>query len=81
MKKQFGYGCEFCKGIVKGKRVDREAFKHKTGFVILEQVLIGVCDQCGSRYYSAKTLKRVHAIASGKAKPTRTQRVPVAQAV
>lgn len=51
MKKQFGYGCEFCRGIVKGKRVDREAFKHKTGFVILEQVLIGVCDQCGSRYY------------------------------
>ncbi len=81
MKKQYGYRCEFCSGIVKGKRVDREAFKHKTGLVILEQVLIGVCDRCGSRYYTAKTLKRVHAIASGKAKPTGTQRVPVAQAV
>ena len=81
MKKQFGYGCEFCSGTVKGKRVDREAFKHKTGFVILEEVTIGVCDQCGSRYYAAETLKRVHEIASGKAKPTRTQRVPVAQAV
>jgi YgiT-type zinc finger domain-containing protein len=81
MKKLFGYGCEYCRGTVKGKRVDREAFKHKTGFVILEQVMIGVCDECGSRYYTADTLKRVHAIASGKAKPTRTQRVPVAQAV
>lgn len=28
MKKPFGYGCEFCRGIVKGKRVDCEAFKH-----------------------------------------------------
>lgn len=81
MKKLFGYGCEFCSGTVQGKRVDREAFKHKTGFVILEKVTIGVCDQCGSRYYTADTLKRVRAIASGKAKPARTQRVPVAQAV
>lgn len=81
MKKLFGYGCEYCSGTVKGKRVDREAFKHKTGFVILEEVMIGVCDQCGSRYYTAETLKRVRAIALGKAKPTRTQRVPVAQAV
>jgi YgiT-type zinc finger domain-containing protein len=66
---------------MKGKRVDCEAFKHKTGFVILEEVTIGVCDQCGSRYYTADTPKCVHASASGKAKPTRTQRVPVAQAV
>ncbi len=81
MKNLFGYGCEYCSGTVKGKRIDREAFKHKTGFVILAQVTIGFCDECGSRYYTANTLKRVHAIASGKAKPTRTQRVPVAQAV
>jgi hypothetical protein len=32
MKNLFGYGCEFCSGTVKGKRVDREAFKHKAGF-------------------------------------------------
>jgi YgiT-type zinc finger domain-containing protein len=81
MKKLFGYKCEFCSGTVKAKRVDREAFKHKIGFVILEEVTIGVCSQCGSRYYTAETLKRVRAIASGKAKPTRTQRVPVAQAM
>ncbi len=81
MKKLFGYSCEYCSGTVKGKLVDREAFKHKIGFVILEQVTIGVCDQCGSRYYTADTLKRVSAIASGKAKRSRTQRVPVAQAV
>ena len=58
----------------------REAFKHKAGFVILEDVLIGVCDQCGNRYYSADTLKRVQAVATGKVRPERTEQVPVAQA-
>lgn len=81
MKKRFGYQCEYCEGTVKAKCVDREAFKHKAGFVILEEVTIGVCDQCGNRYYSADILKRVEAIATGKVKPTRTQRVPVAHAV
>ena len=81
MRKQFGYRCEYCEGTVKAKRVEREAFKHGSGFVILEQVTIGVCDQCGNRYYSADVLKRVEAIASGKVKPARTQRVPVAHAV
>ncbi len=81
MKKQFGYRCEYCEGTVKARRVEREAFKHKAGFVILEKVRIGVCDQCGNRYYQAEVLKRVHAIATGKLKPERTQRVPVAQAV
>jgi len=81
MKKQFGYRCEYCEGTVRARRVEREAFKHKTGFVILEKVTIGVCDQCGNRYYPAEVLKRVHAIATGKLKPKRTQQVPVAQAV
>jgi YgiT-type zinc finger domain-containing protein len=81
MKKLFGYRCEYCDGIVKARRLDREAFKHKSGFVILEEVTIGVCDQCGNRYYSADVLKRVEAIATGKVKPKRTQRVPVAHAV
>jgi YgiT-type zinc finger domain-containing protein len=59
--------------------VDREAFKPTVGFVILEDVLIGVCDQCGNRYYSADTLKRVQAIATGKIPPDRTEQVPVAR--
>ena len=44
MKSQFGYQCEYCEGTVREKRVEREAFKHKAGFVILEDVVIGVCD-------------------------------------
>jgi YgiT-type zinc finger domain-containing protein len=80
MTTQFGYQCEYCEGVVQAKRVDREAFKHKTGFVILEDVVIGVCEKCGNRYYTAGTLKRVQAIASGEVRPERTEQVPVAHA-
>jgi len=81
MTTQFGYRCEYCAGTVRAKRVEREAFKHKTGFVILEDVIIGVCDMCGNRYYLAETLKRVQAIATGEIPPERTEQVPVAQAL
>lgn len=80
MTTQFGYRCEYCEGMVREKRVAREAFKHKASFVILEDVVIGVCDKCGNRYYSADTLKRVQAIAMGKIPPERTEQVPVAHA-
>jgi YgiT-type zinc finger domain-containing protein len=70
----------YCEGTVQAKRVQREAFKHKTGFVILEEVMIGVCDTCGNRYYSADTLKRVQALAAGTIPPERTEQVPVAPA-
>ncbi|MEE9221145.1 MAG: YgiT-type zinc finger protein [candidate division NC10 bacterium] len=78
MTSKFGYRCEYCDGTVREKVVEREAFKHKEGFVILEDVVIGVCDKCGNRYYSADTLKRVEAIATGKIPPERTEEVPVA---
>ncbi len=75
----FGYRCQYCEGTVRRKRVKREAVKHKAGFVILEDVVIGVCEKCGNRYYSADTLRRVQAIATGKGSAARTMRVPVAR--
>lgn len=74
----YGYKCEYCDGIVQEKIVKREAFKHKNGFVILEDVPIGVCDKCGTRYYHSSLLKRVAEIAEGKAKQEKTEQVPVA---
>ena len=41
MTTQFGYQCEYCRGTVCAKRVEREAFKHKVGFVILERSSLG----------------------------------------
>lgn len=80
MRRRFGYRCEYCEGMVREKRVEREGFKHRAGFVILEGVVIGVCDNCGNRYYSAGTLRRVEAIATGKVRPRRVQAIPVASA-
>ena len=80
MRRRFGYRCEYCEGTVREKRVEREAFKHRAGFVILEGVVIGVCDKCGNRYYSADTLKHVEAIATGKVRARRRQAIPVAPA-
>ena len=74
----YGYQCEHCKGIVREKIVKREAFKHKNGFVILEDVPIGVCDKCGTRYYHANLLHRVAQVAAGKVS-SKSENVPVAQ--
>lgn len=74
----YGYDCEYCDGIVRPCLVEREAFKHKNGFVILENITIGICDKCGNRYYSADILHAVHDIATGKRRPERTEIVAVA---
>lgn len=73
----YGYNCEYCDGTVKPRLVAHEAFKHKDGFVILEDVAIGVCDSCGNRYYSADILHAVHEIATGKKAAKRNEVIPV----
>ena len=74
----YGYKCEYCEGTVRPKQVKREAFKHKAGFVILEEVIIGVCDLCGTRYYSADILHAVNDIATGTRPFDKTEEIPVA---
>jgi YgiT-type zinc finger domain-containing protein len=74
----YGYKCEHCKGTVQPKKVAREAFKHKKGFIILEGIVIGVCDTCGARYYSAEILHAVHDIATGAKPFERIEEIPVA---
>ncbi len=73
----YGYRCEYCEGTVQPRVVKREAFKHQDGFVILENVTIGVCDNCSNRYYSADILHLVHEIATGVKSPERTEQIPV----
>jgi YgiT-type zinc finger domain-containing protein len=74
----YGYQCEYCDGTVRERIVEREAFKHRDGFVILENVPVGVCDKCGYRYYHSTLLHRVAKIAARKESPTRMEQVPVA---
>ncbi|MCP4359354.1 MAG: YgiT-type zinc finger protein [Chloroflexi bacterium] len=77
----YEYPCEYCDGIVRPRLIEREAFKHKNCFVILENVTVGVCDVCGNRFYSADILHRVHEVATGVRKPERTEAIPVTLAV
>ena len=74
----YGYRCEYCDGIVQEKVVEQEAFKHRDGFVILENAPIGVCSKCGHRYYHATLLHQIDDIAARKRSPERTVLVPVA---
>lgn len=74
----YGYSCEYCGGTVKERLVQKEVFKHKNGFVMLENVPVGICDKCGYRYYHSTLLKRVDEIAEGKRAAERTESIPVA---
>lgn len=76
-KPPYNYPCEHCDGTVRAKKVDREAFKHKKGFIILEEIVVGVCDSCGARYYSAEILHAVHDIATGAKPFERIEEIPV----
>ncbi len=78
MAELYGYQCEYCKGTVQPRPVKREAFKQKDGFIILEDITVGVCDVCGNRYYAADILRAVQEIAAGAKSPDRTEPVPVA---
>lgn len=74
----YRYQCEYCEGTVQPRTVKRETFKHRDKFVILEDVTIGVCDNCSNRYYSADILHAVHAVATGARSPERTEQIPIA---
>ena len=74
----YGHRYEYCEGTVRPKNVEREAFKHKKGFIILEDIVIGVCDACGSSYYSADILHAVNDIANGTKPFERIEKIPVA---
>lgn len=50
--------CEYCKGKIRAKEV--ELLRKKKGtYVIFQHVPAGVCQECGTRYLSANTLKIV----------------------
>ena len=73
----YGFTCEHCDGIVRERRAEREALRHKGNFVILEDVPIGICDKCGARYFDASILRRVAEIGRGTVAAPRTVQVPV----
>jgi YgiT-type zinc finger domain-containing protein len=73
----YDFSCEHCTGAVRERRVDREAFRHKGSFVILEDVPVGVCDTCRARYFHASVLRRVAEVGRGVTPATQTIEIPV----
>lgn len=73
----YNFSYERCQGVVRERRLDREAIRHKGSFVILEDVPIGVCDQCGARYFHASVLRRAAEIGRGCVSPIRTVAIPI----
>ena len=73
----YDFHCEHCGGTVRPQRVEREALRYRSGFVILEDVPIGICDTCGARYVDASVARRVAEIGLGSNPAQRTITVPV----
>lgn len=73
----YEFSCEHCAGTVRERRVEREALRHKGDFIILEDVPIGVCDNCGTRYFHASILRRVAEIGRGTVPTPRSVSVPL----
>ncbi len=73
----YDFPCEHCSGTVRERRLDREAIRHKSDFVILEDVPVGICEKCGARYFDASVLRRVAEIGRGSVSPLRTVQIPV----
>ncbi len=73
----YDYPCDFCDGRVGERLLDNEMLRVPTlGYVILEQVPVGVCDRCGMRYYDCSVVKRAEDVF--RSGGTATRPVPVA---
>ncbi len=74
MKHDYG-DCYFCGGEVVEKSIELE-FRWEGQLYILEEVPVGICQQCGEKYFTAEVSEAIdEAIKSGEVK--RMVNVPV----
>ncbi|NKQ35076.1 MAG: YgiT-type zinc finger protein [Chloroflexi bacterium] len=71
-----GEYCEYCHGVIVEKRVTVHR-KVQGHYVLIENVPVGVCVECGARYYAANILKMIEESARGKRQMEREIVVPV----
>ena len=69
--------CEYCSGLIKEQKV-RVDHRWKGQLIVVEKVPVGVCAQCGERYYSGPVLRQLDLIAQGKVGTTRQIKIFVA---
>ena len=68
--------CEYCSGNILPKKVTVN-HSYKDQLVIIRDVPVGVCQECGQRYYSADTLDRLDIMAENSDTATERVSVPV----
>jgi YgiT-type zinc finger domain-containing protein len=71
-----GECCEYCDGLIVGKKVDLSK-KVRGKYVFIKNVPAGVCKRCGTRYYAANVLKTIEETTRGRRKADRQVLVPV----
>jgi YgiT-type zinc finger domain-containing protein len=54
----YDHPCLKCGGNVREVVSSRQAVKQESGFVFLDNVAVGVCERCGSRYFDDAVLRR-----------------------
>jgi len=60
-----GERCEYCNGPIVEKTIDLPR-KVREGYVLIRNVPVGVCAECGTRYYAANVLKTIEEIVHGR---------------
>jgi len=60
-----GERCEYCDGAIVEKTID---LPRKVGkrYILIRNVPVGVCAECGTRYYAANVLKNIEEVARGR---------------
>lgn len=68
--------CEYCSGNIQPKKVTvNHSYKGK--LVIIKDVPVGVCQECGQRYYAAATLEKLDTMAQNSDTAPEKISVPV----
>ena len=66
--------CEYCQGTVRPRKVTVDLRRGKKLFVF-KNVTVGVCGQCGERYYPGPVLERLDELARYGMSGTKTIKV------
>ena len=71
-----GEHCEYCDGPIVEKTVDLPRRVGKR-YVLIKNVPVGVCKECGTRYFAANILKTIEATIRGRRKAKKEICMPV----
>lgn len=68
--------CYYCGGSVEARLMPRE-LRWRSRLFVIEDVPMGVCEQCGEKFLTPEVAKDIDRILEEKEEPTKTIQVPV----